>query len=270
MDRIILKWFDILGFPEEWREAVTAAVKTFNIEAIEKNENPFDWLFTQEDKMMGMLYALCKCEDFFENGKAKGIPESILTETMQEVRRHSMNYHRSSGGKKIGIYQIRWAGTVLSGRLYCLGRLEFEMRTTKKSWEKGGIIPGDKVISIHIPRTGGPMTDEEVEESFRMAEEFLPKFFPDHDYKCYTCHSWLLDPALRKLLKPDSNIIRFMDRFDVVETNPSTSALGIIFGVGTTYENVLEKNPQTSLQKAAQEYIRNGGTLGEGFGFIKR
>lgn len=218
--------------------------------------------------MQGLLYALYKCEDFLEKGLSKGIPESILIDTLQEIRRHSQNYYKYN--KKIGLNQIKWAGTVLSGRLYCLGRLEFEMKTTKKAWEKGGISPGDPVIGLHIPHTGGSMSDGEVEKSLNLAKEFFPKYFPDFDYKYYMCQSWLLDPTLRQLLPPESNIVKFLNRFDITETHESTSGLGIIFGSGTTYENVLKKSPQTSLQKAAYDHIKNGGKLLDGFGFMKK
>ena len=268
MKKRILKWFDILEFPIEWKDEVIEAVKTFDFEKIEVQEKPYDWLLEQEDKMQGMLYALYKCEDFLNNGLAKGIPENILIDTLQEIRRHSQNYYKYY--QKVGLKAIKWAEIILSGRLYCLGRLEFEMKLTPKTWEKGGISPGDSVIGLHIPRTGGPMSDKEVEESFNLAKDFFPKYFPDFEYKCYMCRSWLLDPTLRQLLPPESNIVKFLDRFDVTETRESTSGLGIIFGGGTTYENVLKKTPQTSLQKAAYDYIKNGGKLLDGFGFIKK
>ena len=269
MDKIILKWFDILEFPTEWKNATIEAIKTFNLEEIEAQDAPYSWLFEQENKMTGMLYALYKCEEFFNNGLKKGISQDILIDTLQEIRRHSQNYYKYN--QIIGLYQIKWAEVILCGRLYCLGRLEFEMRTTQKTWEKGGIItPGASVLSVHIPRTGGSMTDEECEESFVRSKEFFKKYFPDFDYKCYFCHSWLLDPTLQKFLKPESNIIKFQNRFDITETHESASGLGIIFGGGTTYENVLEKTPQTSLQKAAYDYIKNGGKLLDGYGFIKK
>ena len=267
----ILKWFDILQFPTEWKTATIEAINTFDLAEIEKQEKPYAWLLEQENKMTGMLYALYKCEDFFNQGIQKGIPEEILVATLQEIRRHSQNYNRATKGEKIGLRQIKWAEVILSGRLYCLGRLEFEMKTIQKTWENGGITtPGAKVLSVHIPRTGGPLLDEEAEESFKMSKVFFKKYFHDFDYKCYFCHSWLLDPTLRKLLKPDSNIVKFLDRFDVTETNESESGLRIIFGGDTTYENVLEKTPQTGLQKSAYEYIKNGGKLLEGFGFIEK
>lgn len=270
MKKTIIKWFERLEFPKEWKGAVEAALKDFDLDLIQKQPDPYQWLYEQEDKMQGLLYALYMCEDFFEKGLEKGISEAILLETMKEIRRHAMNFNRDTKGEFIGIKQIKWAGIVISGRLYCLGRLEFEMMTTKKHWEGHGVSPGDKVISIHIPGTGGPMSDEEVGASLKMAAEFFSKYFPDFDYKCYYCYSWLLDPTLKKLLKPESNIIKFQNRFDITEADESDEGLEIVFGSGTTYENVLTKNPETSLQKAAYEYIKNGGKLREGLGFMER
>lgn len=270
MEKTIFKWFDRLNFPAEWKSAVKDGLKDFDLKTVQEQEAPYTWLYGQENKMLGLIYALYKCEDFFNKGLDMGISEDILIETMQEVRRHAQNYNRYSGYKKIGINQIKWVGTVLSGRLYCLGRLEFEMKKTKRTWEKKGVCPGDHVIGIHIPRTGGGMSDQEVEASLKTAAEFFPKYFPDFDYKCYVCHSWLLDPTLRQLLRPDSNIIRFLNRFEISDQEESTSGLGSIFGGGTNYENVLSKTPETSLQKAAYEYIKNGGKLHEAHGFMEK
>ena len=114
------------------------------------------------------------------------------------------------------------------------------------------------------------MSDEECEESFNLSKEFFKKYFPEFDYKCYFCHSWLLDPTLRELLKPDSNIIKFQNRFDIIDPHESTAGIKLIFDANTDYENVLERTPKTSLQKAAYDYIKRGGKLHEGYGFIKK
>lgn len=270
MDKTILKWFEILGLPEEWRPTVENAARSFDFFKLDGLEKPYNALAESENKLDGLLYALAKCQSFYDNGRALGIDENILIDTMQEVRRHAANYHRNSNGEKIGIYQIKWAGTVLSGRLYCLGRLEFEMKKTSKPWSGHGVETGDPVMGLHIPRTGGPMTDAEVSRSFKLAEDFFKEYYPNFDYKCYTCNSWLLDPTLKQLLPPTSNIVKFQNRFDITETAESTSGLSIVFGAGTSYENVLSKTPETSLQRAIQDHIKNGRKLYSGFGFAEK
>ena len=37
----------------------------------------------------------------------------------------------------------------------------------------------------------------------------------------FVCHSWLLDPQLGEYLRPDSNIMRFQQRFDVLPWLPT-------------------------------------------------
>ena len=270
MEKTILKWFEILDFPAPWRGDIEKAAKGFDFAAIDSLEKPYAALFEDDDKLKGLLYALCKCQDFYDDGIKRGIDRDILIETMQEIRRHSVSYHRNSNGERLGIYQIKWAGTVLSGKMYCLGRLEFEMKKSGRAWDKNGVAVGDYVMGLHVPRTGGPMTDSEVSRSFKLADAFFAEYFPDFDYKCYSCKSWLLDPTLRTLLPPESNIIRFLDRFDVIETEETTSGLTIIFGAGTNYENVLSKNATTSLQTAVQRHVQNGGKLLSGYGFAEK
>lgn len=114
------------------------------------------------------------------------------------------------------------------------------------------------------------MPDSEVSRSFALAKDFFAEHFPDFDYKCHSCSTWLLDPTLRQLLPPQSNIIKFLDRFDVIETVESQSGLAIIFGSGTTYGNVLSKTPVTSLQRAVYDHVKNGGKLFSGYGFAEK
>ena len=48
--------------------------------------------------------------------------------------------------------------------------------------------------------------------------------FPDDKYKGYMCGSWLLDPDFRLVLGPDSNIVRFRNRYRLY--NPFTGDSG--------------------------------------------
>ena len=58
-----------------------------------------------------------------------------------------------------------------------------------------------------------PLRFEACEDSLRQAQ----KMFPDCHY--FVCDSWLLYPGLKELMKPDSNIIRFQERFHIFEVN---------------------------------------------------
>ena len=53
------------------------------------------------------------------------------------------------------------------------------------------------------------LIDKTLEETKKFAEEHYPGF----DYKAFACHSWLVDPQLDELLNPESNIVKFRQRF---------------------------------------------------------
>lgn len=78
-----------------------------------------------------------------------------------------------------------------------------------EDWEKV-LEYGDPMLSIHIP-ADGPMTPEISLCSLRKAAEFFRTYYPDMPWKGFWCHSWLLDPFLRTLLPPSSNILRFQE-----------------------------------------------------------
>jgi len=265
---IIKKWFEILQFPEEWKEEVLSNAEKFDVSDIEKNEKPFTFLHELENKMPCLLYSLYKCEDFYNNGRAKDIPDSILISTLQEVRRHAKTYNETTG--KIGNRQGKWMNCITSGKLYCLGRLEFEMRGAKYDFPDLSVTKGDEVLNIHIPKTDTPLSEDEYMRSFELAEEFFPKYFPDYKYKCFMCDSWLLDNTLKKFLKPTSNIVKFMDMFKIVNNTESDSAVRIAFRKPLTVEEAINITPKTSLQKGLREHIINGGKLYCSCGFMPK
>lgn len=261
------KWFALLNYPKEWEYLLVQAANKLNKQQIEAHDAPFEWLHGQEDKSLCFLYALCKCEDFFNDQKALGIPENIIIDTVQEIRRHTRKYTDECGNEQLGIFQIKWVGNVLSGRLFYLGRLEFEMKSIKREIEKYGVKIGDCVLNVHIPGTKTPINKETVDLSFSLAYGFFEKYFPNFDYKGFTCHSWLMDLTLKELLPESSNIVGFLNRFDIVDAKESDSTLKHVFDKNAAYENVGQYTPKTSLQKAVIEHIKNGGRLYMSLGY---
>lgn len=264
MKKTIEKWFDILDLPSEWKDEIMENANTFSIDEIEKNKEPYEWLFTQENKLQGLLYTLYKCEDFFITGRKRNIPEDILIKSLSEVKRYALEYNRSTG--KVGVLVIRWLGKILNGKIYRLGRLEFEMRDALHPCEELGLSVGDNVIGVHIPDNGGPFTPEACDEAYALSKDFFAKYFPEFSYKHYVCSSWLLDGTLRKFLKPESNIVKFMDTFTPAFSKEAYSALIYLFDRETTIENIANTTPKTSLQKAVVDHILNGGKLYSTFG----
>ncbi|MCD6360148.1 MAG: DUF5596 domain-containing protein [Armatimonadetes bacterium] len=70
------------------------------------------------------------------------------------------------------------------------------------------VSPGDPVLNIHIP-TAGPMDYELCRRSFEMVPDFFATHFPEREWRCICCGSWLLNTALQELLPDTSNMVRF-------------------------------------------------------------
>lgn len=156
--------------------------------------------------------------------------------------------------------------------IFGLGRFEYEL------WEhdeEDYIAPcgkalrhGDPEINFHIPSSGVPITDEARLDSYKRAYEFYKDKLVG-GVAFFRCNSWLLYPGHREFLPENSNILRFMDDFDIVSYKvwPELGDLWRIFG---RYADRAPKElpTDTALRRAYAERIRSGGTLGKGFGYI--
>jgi len=135
-------------------------------------------------------------------------------------------------------------------------------------WEKV-LKLGDDVLSVHIP-ADGKMTPELVDEAFALADKFFADHYGDVDFKAYVCSSWLLNTDIKEFLEPDSNIIRFQNRFNIVIT--TTNGYSLFWHVfGTPNIGPLEDLvPKNSFQQKFLDRVKAGQTLYNGYGFIMK
>ena len=92
------------------------------------------------------------------------------------------------------------------------GRCEKEIKTFKKSEYSLCLKPGDTLLSVHIPNTG-EFNDKVCAESYQRAYEIFETYYPELNIKGLHCHSWMLSSELLSILKPQSNIIKFRERY---------------------------------------------------------
>lgn len=147
------------------------------------------------------------------------------------------------------------------------GTLNFNRIILNKNEYENVLKNGDNVISVHIPGND-KMTPESVDESFNRAKEFFGKYYADKNFKAFVCSSWLLDTGLKEFLKPESNILKFQNKFTIALSFVNTFALyWNIFGI----ENFIPYNelePKNGFQQKILDFIKNGGYLYSGNGFI--
>lgn len=221
-------------------------------ENILKRENPWLWFL--------YYYSRMAC-DTWEEYKKRGISEEIFWDTFSDFTIWCQNCKEETGC--YGIRQYEWLFRHIDMTLFCLGRLQFE--TFRSEWNltygERVIKKGEDVIYVHIPQ-GAPLDKEECEKSFRKAFAMFGK------EKAYLCHSWLLGPELSEILGENSNIGKFRNFFHVVLRDYDTrEAEERIFK--RVQENASMYPEETSLQRAAKQFLMEGAHLGNGVGILR-
>jgi GNAT-like C-terminal domain/N-acyltransferase N-terminal domain len=168
---------------------------------------------------------------------ARGLTDEESWRTLRDLPRHARLDRLLYGTP--GLRKGWWVELAFSGRLFELGRLQFE--------------PTDGFLSIHIPEEG-PLTPAAVDASLERARELFP------EYSEARCSSWLLDPQLAVLLPARSNIVSFQHRFEpIANEGVEPRVLEFVFHA---FDPDLERLPRdTTLQRVIVDHLRGGGHL---------
>ncbi|GMQ80709.1 MAG: hypothetical protein BMS9Abin05_0137 [Rhodothermia bacterium] len=126
---------------------------------------------------------------------------------------------------------------------------------------------GDSVLGVHIPATG-PMDYIRCCRSFSRSLPFFRRHFPDFEPRAYTCSSWLLDRQLKDQLSADTNIVRFLNEWNLIPEPDADQKQTIerVFGAVGPDIDTWPKN--TSLQKMMAEHMEKGGCWRMGAGIV--
>ncbi|WAZ21019.1 acyltransferase domain-containing protein [Streptomyces cinnabarinus] len=196
--------------------------------------------------------------------RERGVPAEVTRRTLADLGRN-MAVHRRRYDRA-GVQAPRWLTHHFRGELYQLGRLQFE-RTRAGKWLDAA--PDTPCLNLHIPDFHGPLTPAAVDRSLALAREFFTRHFPEERYSAATCHSWLLDPQLKRYLPADSNIVRFQERFRVGHEDAEeadTEPVQFVFG---DPELPIEGLPRrTAVERAVGDHLRAGGHWYIGHGWF--
>ena len=260
---IIEKWYKALSFPTDYDKEFYSALNNYNISDSIIIEN-----YNKEEKngKRNLLSYLFMCENLKEKYKERKISEDILYDTLKDIVIWTNIWSDIKG--EIFLGELDWLSRHLSMKLFKLGRLQFCMGKAEYDIRKNGIKKGENIIEIHIPE-GEPLDIEECKKSVAQAEEFFERFFPEFEYKGFTCHSWLLDKSLKELLGENSNIIKFQNMFEIVFEEKSDAILKYVFKWDTKRRNVADYTAKTSFSKAVKEAVLSGHEFYESYGILK-
>ncbi|MFH1568475.1 MAG: acyltransferase domain-containing protein, partial [Gemmatimonadota bacterium] len=93
-------------------------------------------------------------------------------------------------------------GTPISPR----GHAENRVLTLRRDAWEVALSPDDPVLEVHIP-AGGGMTPAACRDSMQRALDFFPRYFPERPFVGFACASWILNPQLETIYRPDSNMV---------------------------------------------------------------
>lgn len=203
----------------------------------------------------------------------RGIDEATTRHTLADLGRQ-LTHHRRRLGRGGLTDNLGWLAHHFQGRLFQLGRLQFELaplgRTTSAEIRSAGVEaqPGEPVLAVHLPDYCGPIDDRSCTESFQAALDFFPRHFPDHPARFFTCNSWLLDPQFADLL-PESNIAAFQRRFTITQRRHRPDDEGpLLFVFGTRDVAGRARLPRhSSLQRAVIDQLDRGEHWYQGVGW---
>ena len=228
-----------------------------------------------------------------EHGYSGSMLDDISADTGVKVRTSKRDLHGACGLplKNLGWTRDCFRGDILQfGRLQCslndlfrpkysLYREETGLKVLPFGEKSNPASPAlswqDKCLNLHVPALG-PLKRHDCIDSIRRMTMFFAEFLPDYDYRAVVCYSWFLDPVLRGLLRPTSNILAFQSlghNWRWEEMDQTANVLWRVWGnagteAGLGHIDRLEQ--KNSLQKSVASYLKTGGRFTEGVLIIFR
>lgn len=261
---IIKKWYKDLQFPEKFDEEFYAALQETEIP---ENSSIETYPAETQDGKHKLLSYLYFCEQVKKSYEEKGIDAGILYDTLRDLVIWTEIWSDLEG--TLCLHEQGWLRRHLAMKIFKLGRLQFSPGTAEMDIPHLGIAKGEPIMEIHIPAVG-PMTPEACRESLEKAKAFFAEFYPDYHYRCFTCHSWLMDTSLKELLNEDSNILQFQNMFEVLEEEPDDAILRYVFKWDTTREKLPQMTCSSGFAKRVKEQALQGREFHESYGVMAK
>ena len=260
----IRKWYEALKFNPKYDEEFENAVNTVYVDAEAKAE---DYNKEDPDGRKNFLHYLYFCEEMKEAYRERGIPEEIFADSVRDLVTWTDIWSELHGELYLG--EIDWLWHIFTLRIIKLGRLQYNRAYAKEDAPSFGLKQGDPVLDVHIPARG-PLDFEECKKSLELARAFFPKFYPEFDFKCFTCHSWLLDPTLCELLTEGGNILAFQRLFSIVSKAPSRAILGYAIKWKIKDDELPMAECKSNFAKRVKSEYLDGRRFFAGYGIITK
>ena len=215
------------------------------------------------------VYCLTLIPVLEQKYKDAGLDEQIFFDGMDDFR--CKLYECKKVYDVWGSFVAGWFGGWFKMTRFAFGRLQYEpirhiwinCRVGERGEAKVRLF--QRFLNMHIP-SSGPLNDEDVVKSFKMAYDFFRK----RGYAkriVYHTSSWLLSPDHEKMFDENSNIVKFIRHFKVVKVVDEKND-GDFWRI---YNRMYDKeNPdfsgETRMQKGYAEILKKGEHIKSGAG----
>ena len=245
----------------------------YNVLFIDKNDRIRElWNIKNTSDLFGEIsnlyitnvLLLAGCEIHKNNIKKYSLDEKQIEIHKQRVREALVNDIKIRGYDGIRISQMLWGAYFINIRIIEVGRLQYEfIRFNPLNEEER-----KKCIKIHIP-SGERLIEQKVKESIIKSKLEILKYF-DLENPDYYCSSWLLSPAINKVLDKTSNISKFYNMFNIIEEKDGLDdILNFVFNVRECNDYTKLKET-TSLQIKLKEMLLRNERLTIGMGVLNK
>lgn len=167
--------------------------------------------------------------------------------------------------------QMIWGSFFMKGSLIQIGRLQYEVGVNNFTKLDKYFDEKYQYIYIHIPK-GSDLNEKDVDESICLVQEYIKKYYPElkNEKLAYYTQSWLLSPEVKEILPASSNILKFQNRFNIIEYEENDyDFLNFVFKSGIEKVDYIDLPETTTLQRKLKAKLLNGDKLHLGLGILK-
>ncbi len=220
--------------------------------------------------MINVVSLLCGYEFHIKNMELRNFDDKQIEMQKYNIRLTCTNDTTRYNIDGIRFSQMIWGSFFMKGNLIQVGRLQYEIGVLNFDKLDKYFKEKHKYIYIHIPRDNN-LSEDDVNDSLNRAVIDIKRFYPSYrnEKLAFFTNTWLLSPELKYILAVDSNIMKFQNRFKIIEYEECTKDfLNFVFDIGienVEYENLKE---ETTLQKGLKKKLINGDKLHLGLGIL--
>lgn len=208
-----------------------------------------------EDNIKILTCMLKASADAYEIYKTKAISDKIYFDTMKCYTRFINGTCKMTG--RLYFDRYWWTARQAGCHLFRIDELEYEMKH----------IDDKFVIGIHIP-SDADFSPSTVDKSLINAKMFFAEYYPNLANAEYRCHSWLLDSQIKDMIRQNSNIISFQNRFEIFDEDEiGTDFIEWLYNTESTDYSALPEN--TALQRNMKIHLLSGGVIRNAYGRLK-